>query len=45
MSVLLALKLSIIHEIIGFLNTEGGSLLIGVNDEGEVIGSEQEIIE
>jgi len=33
---------NVIKSIAGFCNTEGGNLLIGVNDNGEIIGIEQD---
>lgn len=32
------LEKAIIKSIVGFLNTEGGNLLVGVNDDGKVVG-------
>ena len=32
------IELAWLKSVVGFLNTDGGILLIGVNDEGEVIG-------
>ena len=31
-----------LKEIVGFLNAGGGSLLIGVSDDGHVLGIEQD---
>lgn len=36
------IKKSSLKNIVGFLNTEGGSLLIGVSDEGHVVGIEED---
>ena len=33
---------NVIKSIAGFCNTEGGNLLIGVNDNGDIIGLEQD---
>ncbi|MHA1250872.1 MAG: GmrSD restriction endonuclease domain-containing protein [Candidatus Helarchaeota archaeon] len=38
-----ALELAIIKTIAGFMNSEGGILLIGVNDDGEIIGIEKDL--
>ena len=38
------LEKSILKTIVAFLNTKGGKLIIGVNDEGEFIGIEKEIL-
>jgi hypothetical protein len=37
------IKQEVIKTIIGFMNQEGGELLIGVNDNGEIIGVDEEI--
>lgn len=33
----------IIKDIASFMNTDGGTLLIGINDKGKVIGIEREM--
>lgn len=38
-----AIKHAIAKTICGFMNTDGGTLLIGVSDEGSVLGIEQEM--
>lgn len=37
-----ALMETVVEAIVGMLNSEGGTLLIGVSDEGEVLGLEQD---
>ena len=39
------IELAWLKGVVGFLNTDGGVLLIGVNDEGEVIGIEADNFE
>jgi len=34
---------SIAHDICAFLNTEGGYILIGINDQGEIIGTSTKV--
>ena len=38
-----AIQMGVIKNIAGFINSEGGTLLIGVDDRGEVTGLESEI--
>jgi len=37
------LKMEIIKTVAGFMNSEGGTLLIGVNDDGEIVGIENDV--
>jgi hypothetical protein len=37
-----AIELAALKTIAAFMNTKGGTLLIGVNDQGEIIGTEQD---
>jgi hypothetical protein len=39
------IELAWLKGVAGFLNTDGGILLLGVNDAGEVIGLEQDVFE
>lgn len=39
------IELAWLKAIVAFLNSKGGTLLIGVNDEGKVIGLEQDLFE
>tara|TARA_Y100000588_G_scaffold385176_1_gene477910 strand:+ start:152 stop:568 length:417 start_codon:yes stop_codon:yes gene_type:complete len=36
------IELASLKSIVGFLNAQGGNLLIGVNDSGEILGIEQD---
>lgn len=40
-----AIELSAIKSVAGFLNTRGGTLLIGVDDKGQVVGLEEDRFE
>ena len=37
------IEMSVLKNIVAFLNTEGGYLLIGINDDGKIVGVEDEI--
>ena len=37
------IELSVLKTVIAFLNTEGGTLLVGVNDGGDIAGVDGEI--
>jgi predicted HTH transcriptional regulator len=37
------LEKAVLKNIVAFLNTEGGYLLIGINDDGKIVGVEDEI--
>ncbi|NWE18216.1 response regulator [Pseudomonas sp. P7548] len=39
------IELSSLKTIMGFLNTNGGDLLIGVSDEGEILGTEADLFQ
>ena len=37
------IELSVLKTVVAFLNTEGGILLVGVNDDGDITGLDEEI--
>jgi len=40
-----AIEIAFLKGIVGFMNTDGGTLLIGVNDDGEIVGTEEDEFE